>query len=199
VIAIVGVAALAVVDMIRAEPPRRLLRGRLRFRAGVAIHHILQPLVRYWARTRHRNVALRGLGDQEVLPAAVKEVSGGIVVVPEDRPRSDLAAALIAELRRRGIRAMTPSGWEEHDAQLLLSGTVYGELQTSSHPEGFVQVRVRPRPKRRVLAVAAAGAIAAVAFTPFLAVIPAVIAVNYGWGALRARRLPARILPTEQR
>jgi glycosyltransferase involved in cell wall biosynthesis len=193
-LAVVGVATLAVVDMVRAEPPRRQVRGRLRFRAGVAVHHILQPLVRHWARARHRHVALRGLGDEDVLPETVKEVSGGIVVVAEDRPRSDLAAALIAALRRRGIRAMTPSGWEECDAQLVLSGSVYGELQTSSHPEGFVQVRVRARPKRRVLAIGIAGGAGAILLTPLLAVVPVALALSFARGMLRARRLPARIL-----
>ena len=80
--------------MVRAPSrPAALRRGRLRFRAGVAVHHMLQPLVRYWARARHRNVALRGPGRTRRCPPAVKELPGGIVVVPEDRPRSELAAA----------------------------------------------------------------------------------------------------------
>jgi hypothetical protein len=197
ILALVGLVALACVDMLRAEPPRRLRRGRLRFRAGVAVHHILQPLVRHWARARHRHEALRGLAEEEELPAPVTTVSGGIVVVPEVGPRSDLAAALVAAMRRRGIRAMTPSGWEECDAQLLLSASVYGELQTSSHPEGFVQVRVRARPRRRMLALAAAGAIGALLITPLFAVVPAALGVSVARGTVRARRLPARILSTE--
>jgi glycosyltransferase involved in cell wall biosynthesis len=198
-IALIGLFALAGVDMAAGDPPRRQAAGRLRFRANVAVHHLMQPLVRSWARSRHRHVAISGLEGAEQLPAAVKRVRGGIVVVPEDRPRSELAAALIDSMRRRGIRAMTPSGWEEHDAQLLLSNSVYGELQTSSHPEGFVQVRVKARAKRRVLAVGAAAAVGAVVLTPVLAVIPAGLAVSYAWGTLRARRLPARILPTQKR
>jgi len=196
-VALAGLMALVCVDMVRAGPPRHRRQGRLRFRAGVAVHHILQPLVRHWARARHRHVALRGLAHVELLPQPVRSVRGGIVVVPEDRPRSDLAAALIAALRRRGIRALAPRGREERDEQLLLSGSVYGELQTSSHPEGFVQVRVRARPRRRILAIAAAGIVGAILITPVLAVVPAALALSVARGTVRARRLPARILSTE--
>jgi uncharacterized protein involved in cysteine biosynthesis len=100
-------------------------------------------------------------------------------------------------MRRRGIRAMNPSGWEECDAQLLLSSAVYGELQTSSHPEGFVQVRVRVRPRRRVLAAGAAAAVGALVVTPLLAVVPVAVAASVAHGVVRARRLPAQALRKE--
>jgi hypothetical protein len=129
------------------------------------------------------------------LPTAVRRVSGGIVVVPEDRPRSELAAALIEALRRDGIRVMSPSGWEDYDARLLLSGLVYGELQTSSHPEGFVQVRIRVRPRRKRLAggaVVTAGL--AVAVSPLFVLLLLPAAASVARGGLRARQLPARML-----
>ncbi|HEY8772364.1 MAG TPA: hypothetical protein VIM66_04255, partial [Candidatus Limnocylindria bacterium] len=193
-LAVAGLFVLAAVDMARAQPPRRSETGGFRFRAKVAVYHLLQPLVRYWARSRHRNIAHRNLDSHQELPAAIRRVRRGVVVVPEDRPRSELAAALVDALRRRGIRTMHPSGWEDYDARLLLSGFVYGELQTSSHPEGFVQVRIRMRPRPQPLAAAVIAGAAAVVFSPVLAVLLLVPAASFARGAFRARRLPARML-----
>jgi hypothetical protein len=153
--------------------------------------------VRSWARSRHRNIARRHIEFHQKLPPAVRRVRGGIVVVADDRPRSELAAALVAAVRRRGIRTMHPSGWEDYDARLLLSGFVYGELQTSSHPEGFVQVRIRMRPRKRPFALAVVAGAAAIAFSPVLAVLLLAPAASIARGAVRARQLPARILPAE--
>jgi GT2 family glycosyltransferase len=194
VLAAVGLMLLAGVDMAQAEPPRRPKTGGLRFRASVAAHHLLQPLVRFWGRNRHRNGARRDLGGHQRLPEAVGRARGGVVVVPEDRPRAELAAALVSALRVRDIRAIPSSGWEDYDARLLLSPFAYGELQTSSHPEGFVQVRIRFRPRRRAVAVAAVGAGAALVISPLLALVPVVLAADFARGAIRARRLPARVL-----
>jgi hypothetical protein len=120
-----------------------------------------------------------------------------VVVVPEDRPRAELAAGLVAAIRRRGIRTMSPSGCEDYNARLLLSPFAYGELQTSSHPEGFVPVPIRFRPRRRAVGTAAAGAVAALVVSPVLALVPVALAAGAAHGALRARRLPARMLPVE--
>jgi O-antigen biosynthesis protein len=193
-LALGGMSALVAVDMARAQPPRRSEMSGLRFRARVAAHHLLQPLVRYWARNRHRNGARRDLHVHQKLPAAVQRVRGGIVVVPEDRPRSELAAALINALRRRGIRTMPSSGWEDYDARLLLSGFAYGELQTSSHPEGFVQVRIRVRPRLRRLAAAVAVIAAAAIVSPVLSALALVPALSLLKGGIDARRLPASVL-----
>ena len=119
------------------------------------------------------------------------------MVVREDRPRAELAAGLVEAFRRRGIRAVYPNGWEDYDARLLLSPFAYGDLQTSSHPEGFVQVRIRFRPRWRVLAAAAAAATGAVLVTPALALPAVALGASLAQGAIRARRLPARILPAE--
>jgi glycosyltransferase involved in cell wall biosynthesis len=198
--AVVGIASLLSIvgfDMVTAEPPRRLAKGRLRFRASVALHHLLQPLVRTLARNRHRPVARRRLDQHTRLPGPIQRRRGGIVVVREDRPRAELAAGLIEALRCRGIRAMHPSGWEDYDARLSLSPFARGELQTSSHPEGFVQIRIRFRPRPLVVIAAVAFALAAVVISPALAVVPAVLVAGIGHGAIRARRLPSRILHTE--
>jgi O-antigen biosynthesis protein len=192
-VALIGLAALGATDMVRADPPRRRVTGRLRFRAQVALHHLLQPLVRYWARRRHRNDARRGLDPYGSLPGAARRV-GGVVVVPEDRPRADLAAALVGALRCRGIRATYPSGWEDYDARLLLSPLVYGDLQTSSHPEGFVQIRIRTRPRWPPLAVTLGAGLAATLLIPGLALLLLAPIASLTHGAVRARRLPARVL-----
>jgi O-antigen biosynthesis protein len=198
VLAVMGVALLAGVDMARAQPPRRSRMSGLRFRARVALHHLLQPLVRSWARSRHRNVARRDLQVHQKLPAGVRRVRGGIVVVPDDRPRAELAAGLISVLRRRGIRTIQSSGWEDYDARLLLSSFAYGELQTSSHPEGFVQVRIRPRPRAQPLALALVASVAAIAISPVFSVLLLVPVLSLLRGAVLARRLPARVLCTSE-
>ena len=94
-------------------------------------------------------------------------------------------------------RAVHSSGWEDYDARLLLSPFAYGELQTSSHPEGFVQVRIRFRPRRRALATATAAAAAALLISPDLALVPVAVALGVAQGAIRSRRLPAQVLPAE--
>jgi glycosyltransferase involved in cell wall biosynthesis len=196
-LAAVGLFLLAAVDMAGTQPPRRSRTGGIRFRAQVAAHHLLQPLVRFWGRNRHRNGASRDLDGHQRLPEGVRRVRGGIVVVPEDRPRSELAAALVSALRARGIRALPASGWEDYDARLLLSPFAYGELQTSSHPEGFVQVRIRFRPRRRAVVIAGTAAAAALVISPVLALVPVIVAAGVAQGAIRARRLPAQVLPSE--
>jgi O-antigen biosynthesis protein len=196
-VALAGLVALALFDVAGADPPRGLRKGRLRFRIMVAAHHLAQPLVRYLARNRHRTVAMRTLSSSQSLPAAVKRIPGGIVVVPEDRPRAELATALVDALRRRGIRASHPSAWDDCDARLLVSSFLNGELQTSSHPEGFVQVRIRARVRRRGVLAALLGGLGAAVIDPVLAVTILVPAASIARGAVRARRLPAQILDGE--
>jgi glycosyltransferase involved in cell wall biosynthesis len=193
-VAVMALSVLAGVDMSRVSPPRGPAQRRLRFRAKVAAYHLLQPLVRWWARSRHRQVAHRDLKFGASLPTAVRRVRGGVAVVPEDRPRSELAGALVDALRRRGIRAVTPSGWEEYDARLLLSPLLYGELQTSSHPEGFVQIRIRTRPRWQAIMVVVAAGLAVSLITPILLTLMVIPAASLTRGAARARRLPARML-----
>jgi O-antigen biosynthesis protein len=193
-LAAAALCLLAAVDMAQAQPPRRSPVGGLRFKAKVAAHQLLQPLVRFWARNRHRNGARRDLGAHQRLPEAVGRAQGGVVVVPEDRPRAQLAAALIGALRVRGIRSMPSSGWESYDARLLLSAFAYGDLQTSSHPEGYVQVRIRMRPRRRRLAGAVAVTIAAALISPLLGALAIVPSLSLLAGVIKARRLPAQVL-----
>jgi O-antigen biosynthesis protein len=198
-VAVCAMLALAGVDMSRADPPRGLSAGRLGFRAKVAVHHLLQPLVRHWARRRHRSLARRHLEGDEELPAAIRRVRGGVVVVPADRPRAELAAALIDSLRRRGIRVVEPSAWEDYDARLPLSALMLGELQTSNYPEGFTQVRIRMRPRAWPIAATAATGVVAATISPPLLLLLALPAASVIRGAVRARRLPARVLSAPTR
>jgi glycosyltransferase involved in cell wall biosynthesis len=195
--ALVGLLVLGAIDMSRADPPRGTRRRRLSFRGLVAVHHLLQPLVRYLARNRHRPLARRSIDASEDLPRPVKSLSGGVVVVPEDRPRAEITTGLVNALRNRGIRVICPDGWEDYDARLLLSRCMYGELLTSSHPEGFVQVRIHPRLRRRALVATVAVVTGAVVFTPVAATLLVIPGAGVVRGALRARRLPSQILPVD--
>ena len=66
------------------------------------------------------------------------------------------------------------SGWDDYDARIVRSTFVFGDLQTSSHPTGYVQIRVRRRLRKGRLFVAAAVTLVALAAG---GPVP-------GWGAL---------------
>lgn len=168
---VVFVAVLGALDFARARAPRRLVRGRLRFRAGVALLHLTQPLARASGRLRSARDARRGVEPVALPPA---RIDAGVLIMPLDRSRADLIGAVVACLRAAGLRVLSPTGWEDHDGRVLGSASLAGELMSSAHPEGFVQLRVRRRPRRAVawgavvvlvlgvLAPTAAGFVAAV-------------------------------------
>ncbi|MDP8930679.1 MAG: glycosyltransferase, partial [Actinomycetota bacterium] len=56
---LLGLLLLGAVDVAHAQPPRGLKTGRWRFRFAVALHHLLQPLVRTSGRRRHELLARR--------------------------------------------------------------------------------------------------------------------------------------------
>src|SRR5918995_81488 len=159
---------LTTVDMTRATPPRGSRKRRLRFRFKVALHHLLQPLARAWGRARYRGQACKDLPRRQPLPVPCLRVRHGPLVMPEDRPRPDLAMAVISELRRSGVRVMPGSGWGDYGPRILASAFVYGDLQTSSHPTGFVQLRIRRRFRWVRLAMAAAVGVAVSVLSPVL-------------------------------
>jgi glycosyltransferase involved in cell wall biosynthesis len=186
--ALLFLAVLGIIDVARAEPPRSLRHGRLRFRLRVAIHHLRQPVVRTWGRWRAGADALRELPPATPLPRPVSG-RGNIVLFPEDRPRAELAAAIVALLRRRGIRVVVPTGWEDHDARLRLSGLIAGHLVTSTHPPGTVQLRVSPRLRQGRTAVALAATAILLTGAPALGVAGvAMVLGSAAAGCWRARR-----------
>jgi hypothetical protein len=162
VAACVFLVLLAVVDAQRARPPRHVAR-RAAFRLDVAVHHLLQPLVRSWGRRRSSAGALRDLPGEIVLAGPTTLLAGGVVLVADTRPRAALVTDVVHLLRRAGRRTGAPTGWEDYDAQFPLSVLTMGELVSSSHPEGYVQLRVRCRFRRaRLVLLAAAVAIVGV-------------------------------------
>ena len=143
---VVLAAALFVTDLAQARPPRSASGIRaLRFRTAVACMTLLQPLARAGGRLRHRAPARRDLPPGDRLPWPVTELRRHMLLFPEDRPRADLAAAVVTLLRRNGMRVIEATGWEDYDARLIGSSLVRGDLVTSSHPVGSVQMRVRRR------------------------------------------------------
>lgn len=157
---------IGVIDAWRASPPQPLHGPwrRFGFRVSVAVHNLLQPLVRVWGRQRGGPTARRELPPTTPIAGPALRLPGGVVLLPEDRPRPDITAAVVAALRRAGSRVVTPTGWEDYDARLSVTFLVAGELVTSGHPVGSVQVQVRPRPRRARLAMAVGvvGGVAAV-------------------------------------
>ena len=158
-LAAVFLLGLVAIDVARARPPRHL-DAPLSFRLTVATMHLLQPLVRLWGRTRNRSPAREQLPADEALPPTVLRLGRGVLLFPADRPRADFAAVVLARLRRRGFVVQPGTGWEDHDGQLRAGLLAYGDVLTSSHPEGSVQLRVRPRLRLVPLGVVGAVAVA---------------------------------------
>lgn len=137
--------SLGIIDFARTRPPGTLKSGRIRFRAGVAILHILQPLVRLGGRWHTGIRARRELQWPVSLPAPFRKLRRGAILLPADRARPAFARDLIAHLRRGGVSLAAATGWEDYDARLFGSSLVAGDLVTSGYPHGSVQVRVRRR------------------------------------------------------
>ncbi len=165
---LVALVALGLLDVARAQPPRHLVTGRGAFRASVATHHMLQPLVRLWSR--HCTVvsgAHRDGTEPAALAGPATAQRAGVMLLPQPTPRSAIAAAIVAALRHRGLRVTPGTEWDDHDAKLAGSALVVGHLVTSGHPIGCVQVRVRRRLLgRRVAMMVLAAVVAAVLTGP---------------------------------
>jgi O-antigen biosynthesis protein len=182
--------ALFLVDLVRApDGPARHFRFRL------ALHQLLQPLVRTWARARHQRGARQTIQAGPQLPAQLRRLPRGVLLLHEDRPRAALAAAVVHALRRVGIRAVPASGWDDHDGRLYLSPLVRGELQTSSHPVGYVQVRVRCRPRLLpLLAVFVCAAVAALVSPELALLVAAAAVIAVGAGLAHGRTVLRRVI-----
>lgn len=144
-LALLLIVTLVCVDLVQASPPRECRRGRIRFRAGVTVLHLLQPLVRTWGRARHRPVARRNGLTRPSLPGPVNVMTGGTLMLPLHGERAEVTAAAVAVLQRSGFRVAPGTGWEDFDARILTGPFIVGEMLTSGHVHGWVQVRVRSR------------------------------------------------------
>ncbi|MDP8901377.1 MAG: glycosyltransferase [Actinomycetota bacterium] len=169
--ALLFIGTLGVVDSSRARPSRHVPSLSLPFRLTVALLHLLQPLVRTWGRARHREPARRDLPEAERLPGPVRQLRGGVLLLPEDRPRADVAASLVANLRRAGFRMVTATGWEDFDVCLLAGPLLVGHLVTSAHPIGSIQLRVRRQLRRQRTMLFAVVALVATALNAMLGAV----------------------------
>lgn len=159
--AVVGLAVLAVllaVNTVRARPPAAAVAGRVGARVAIAGLTMAQPLVRAWGRTRNRAPALRNAASCEGVPRPTGRAAGRVLVYAADRDRAALATALVAHLRRGGLRVLPATAWDDHDARIDAGPFVWGEILTSEHPAGCIQVRVRRKVRRPALGAAAIGA-----------------------------------------
>jgi hypothetical protein len=148
--------------------------------------HLLQPVVRLWGRLRHREPARREIVAELAQLGPATSERGGVLLVPADRPRPELAAAIVNELRRSHVRVLPPTEWEDHDAAFVASTLMLGELVTSGHPEGCVQLRVRRRLRALPAILYAVTAAMAALLTPLAgAAVLAVALEEVGRGAWR--------------
>jgi GT2 family glycosyltransferase len=175
-----GVTALGIVDAWRTRPPRHLRTPGIGFRARVAVLHLLQPVVRWWARLRLSGIARRRTPPAEPLPGPGRHLGRGVMLLPATLPRPQLAAAVVVGIRRAGLRVAPATGWEAYDARMIGSAVVAGELVTSAHPEGSVQVRVRRRLRVPGLLVTAGAVAALLVLAPPLAAVASVLALAEG-------------------
>jgi hypothetical protein len=146
-VAFVGLMVVGSVDIARVHLPRGFRGPAMRFRFGVAVMHLVQPIVRTWGRMRSRDVARKHLPRAASLPGPVHTVGRGVLLFPATGPRADVTAAVVADLRRAGLRIVPDSGWQDHDARIIGSTLVRGDLVTSAYPIGSIQLRVRRRPR----------------------------------------------------
>lgn len=182
------IASVGTVDLLRTDPPRDPDGRPWSFRAAVVVHHLLQPLVRHWARWRQARGAGNGLSEAGPLPQPVRRLSRGVWLLPRERPRGELVTGLVRALRRNGIRVHPAvTGWDDHDARWNASTVLRAELVSSAHPEGFVHVGVRLRPRPLLWLLALAGG-ALVVLDPRLAAVAGLLLaaeVGRGWWGAR--------------
>jgi GT2 family glycosyltransferase len=192
VAAVIAVAVLVAVDMSRVKPPKGT--PSLRFRGAVAVHHLLQPIVRMWGRWTNGHVAARDLSTKP-FPAPIERVGASVLLLKADAGRAELVGTAVRILRRGGIRTRLASEWEDHDARLASSTLVTGALITSAHLPGVVQLRIRTRPSVRRIAVIALVALgASFVALPIAAAVATLAAADVLRGLWRTGYRALRIL-----
>lgn len=140
IVSAIVLGSLAVIDMKQVKPPRAAGFG---FRASVALHHLLQPLVRFWGRWTSGQLACRNLPCRPI-PGPVRKAGRNVLVFPSTGTRGEIVGAAVSGLRRAGFRVRVASEWADHDAQIASSRLVHGALLTTAHLPQVVQLRIRP-------------------------------------------------------
>jgi glycosyltransferase involved in cell wall biosynthesis/exo-beta-1,3-glucanase (GH17 family) len=192
--AVAFLLALGAIDFGAAAPPPSIRSQRLSYRFGVALMHLLQPLSRTFARSWHRPEARKRVIRAPQLIGPAQALSGGVVLIPEDRPREKLVDDILLLLRQAGVTVVPPTGWEPYDARLLMTVLVAGELITSSHPVGWVQVRIVSRLRMgAVVGLACAAALLGLIAPAATVGLLLIGMLDLMIGASRLARLRARI------
>jgi glycosyltransferase involved in cell wall biosynthesis len=132
-------------------------------RLCVAALHMMQPVARWWGKTRSWQIAQRE-APREKMAEQLVHAPGAVMVISSQKPRHEIARSMLSALRAAGYEVTSTTGWEDHDGTVNGSILTEGELITSEHPPGTVQARVRTRLRRRRLA----GALAVAALTAAL-------------------------------
>jgi hypothetical protein len=184
VLALVFLAGLAAFDFLQVRVPTNARSSPFKFRAAVTLLNLLQPIARAWGRARNRSLARRKAIAVRALAGPVEGRGSGVFVIPESRPRPEVAENVVQLLRKAGMRVVPPTGWEPYDALLLGSAMVGGRLLTSAHPPGSIQLRVQRFLRWKPALAAAALTTAAVLTDPRLALAFGVLVagnVALGW------------------
>jgi hypothetical protein len=168
---------LTTIDAVRTVPHGRLSgrSQRLHFRVAVAGLSVLQPLCRWWGRMESSHAARR-VGARAAITGPARIEPGGVIVLPATGARAATSAAVVDAVRASGATVVASTGWDSYDGLVVGSLFVAGEILTSGMPDGVVQVRIRCRPRLRMV-VGTVAALAAVAvILPLLAVVLATCA-----------------------
>ncbi len=138
-------AGLAAANFVHARPPVLSALGKGRAKAAIAGLTLLQPLARAAGRASNRRVARRGAEPAGPPPRPAGRAGNGVLLYADDRDRAALAAAVVGYLRHAGLRVVSATGWEDYDARIAAPPFLWGELVTTAHPMGCIQLRVRRR------------------------------------------------------
>ena len=188
---LVALVALFVVDAVRCTPPVSVRRRRLVFRAHVGLLHLLQPLARAAGRYQRGARRVEARVASTALRPTMSICGRKVAVVRADRPRPQLVAELIAQSTGPRVRILPSTEWEDHDAHVSGSLLVRGKLVTSSHPPGWIQIRVRVAMRKTAAALLLACVGVVALSTPVAAAALLLLGVA---DVVRGRRRARRVL-----
>jgi len=189
VLPVLGVAfllGLALSDFSRIIVPAHARHTSLRFRLVVTLLNLVQPVVRAWGRVGNRALARRSAIAVGSLAGPIQSLGRGLFLMPENRPRPEMADNLVQLFRGAGIRVVPPTGWESYDVLLLASALIGARVVTSSHPAGWLQLKIRRYVRwKTAVAVGAAISLAAIMDLRLALALGALTLINIGLGVWR--------------